>query len=275
MARKLYNLARMDTATTGTGTITLGSNVTGFLSFAAAGVSNGEVVKYSIRDSAHSEIGYGTYTSSGTTLTRNVIKSTNSDSAISLSGSAEVFICPSAEDLPLGLQTIWLPSGALIAATTNGAASAQIEESSNAENYKTLDFDASTDEYAHFSIFFPRSWDLDGVYFQPVWSTTATDTDGVAWGLQGTSVADGDAADASWGTAVVTTDDAQSAANDVLIAPISTAVTIAGSPAAGEFQFFRFFRDVSDGSDTMAEDARLIGLWMLYTVFRGNDDATT
>ena len=92
---KLYNLARMTTATAGTGVIMLGSAVSGYLTFAAAGVSNGETVTYGIKDGSGSEIGEGVYTASGTTLTRSVIKSTNSDSAISLSGSAEVFITPS------------------------------------------------------------------------------------------------------------------------------------------------------------------------------------
>jgi hypothetical protein len=92
---KLYNLARMTTATTGTGTITLGSAVSGYLSFAGAGVANGETVTYAIKDGASSEIGEGVYTASGTTLTRTVIKSTNSDSAINLSGAAEVFITAS------------------------------------------------------------------------------------------------------------------------------------------------------------------------------------
>jgi hypothetical protein len=92
---KLYNLARMTTATTGTGTITLGSAVSGYLTFAGAGVANGETVTYAIKDGANSEIGEGVYTASGTTLTRTVIKSTNSDSAINLSGAAEVFITAS------------------------------------------------------------------------------------------------------------------------------------------------------------------------------------
>lgn len=96
---KLYNLARMTTATTGTGTITLGSAVAGFLSFAGAGVSDAEVVTYAISDGSASEIGTGTYTSSGTTLTRTVLKSTNSDSPINLSGSAQVMITPSAADI--------------------------------------------------------------------------------------------------------------------------------------------------------------------------------
>lgn len=95
---KLYNLARMTTATTGTGTITLGSAVAGALSFASAGVKNGETVSYAIKDGANSEVGTGVYTSSGTTLSRTVLKSTNSDAAISLSGSAEVIVTALAQD---------------------------------------------------------------------------------------------------------------------------------------------------------------------------------
>lgn len=96
---KLYNLAGMSTATTGTGTITLGSAMYGHLTFAQAGVQNGDLVGYAVNDGAASEVGYGVYTASGTTLTRTVRKSTNSDAAISLSGSAEVFITPAAEDI--------------------------------------------------------------------------------------------------------------------------------------------------------------------------------
>src|SRR6266540_120596 len=96
---KLFNLARMTTATVGAGTITLGAAVSGYLTFALAGVANGDVVSYAIKDGANSEIGTGTYTTAGTTLTRTVTKSTNANAAISLSGTAEVFITPRAEDL--------------------------------------------------------------------------------------------------------------------------------------------------------------------------------
>lgn len=105
---KLYNLARMTTATEGTGTITLGSAVDGFLSFAGAGVQDGETVTYAIKDGTESEIGRGTYTSSGTTLSRTVLKSTNSDAAIDLSGGAEVFITAAAEDISEPLDALFL-----------------------------------------------------------------------------------------------------------------------------------------------------------------------
>jgi hypothetical protein len=97
---KLYNLARMTTATTGTGTITLGSAVSGYLSFAGSGVQNGDTVTYGISDGANSEVGRGVYTTSGTILTRDtVLASTNSGSKISLSGSAQVYITAAAQDI--------------------------------------------------------------------------------------------------------------------------------------------------------------------------------
>jgi hypothetical protein len=89
----------MATSTTGTGTITLGSAATGFTTFANAGVADGDVVAYSIEDGDNRETGYGVYTSSGTTLTRNVAYSTNSGAAINLSGSAEVMLCPLPSDI--------------------------------------------------------------------------------------------------------------------------------------------------------------------------------
>jgi hypothetical protein len=101
---KLYNLARMTTATTGTGTITLGSAVQSYLSFASSGVQNGDTVTYAIIDGNNREIGRGVYTASGTTLTRTVLESTNSNTAINLSGTAEVFITAAGEDITSDVQ---------------------------------------------------------------------------------------------------------------------------------------------------------------------------
>lgn len=94
----LVNRAKMATSTTGTGTITLGSAVTGFQTFADAGITNGMTVRYVIENGDNFEIGSGTYTAIGTTLSRTVSESSNSDSALNLSGSSEVFLTAIAAD---------------------------------------------------------------------------------------------------------------------------------------------------------------------------------
>ena len=95
----LHDMAEMTvTGTPGTGTITLGSAVTGYQTFANAGVVDGELVSYSIRDGANWEVGQGTYTASGTTLARGAIYSSNSNSAISATSAAVVWIAALAEE---------------------------------------------------------------------------------------------------------------------------------------------------------------------------------
>lgn len=94
---RLVNRAKMTTATTGTGTITLGSAETGYQTFAAAGVSDADVVRYVIKDGDDWEIGLGTYSSG--TLTRGSIESSNSDSALNLTGEAVVFVSAAAGDI--------------------------------------------------------------------------------------------------------------------------------------------------------------------------------
>ena len=127
MAIVLGNRAKMSTSTTGTGTITLGSALSGYQSFANAGITNGQTVRYAIEDGTAFEIGSGTYTSSGTTLTRSVTESSNSDNAITLSGNAEVFVTATVADLFINdgastLTTTGVITGGTVEATSDTAA---------------------------------------------------------------------------------------------------------------------------------------------------------
>ena len=171
----------------------------------------------------------------------------------------------------VGTQTIWVPAIAMRPTVSNGCASiTNVETTSGRPDMQVLDFDDASDEHAQFQIGFPKSWNEGTITFRAFWTSTATDTDGVAWGLQGVSVANDGTIDVAYGTAVVVTDDNISAAEDCLVTATSSAVTIA-SAAVNTLTYFRIFRDVSDGNDDMAEDARLLGVQIFYTTDAVND----
>ena len=170
-----------------------------------------------------------------------------------------------------GLETIWVPAASMRPTSSNGcAAITDVETTAGRPDLQVLDFDKDADEAAQFSIAFPKSWNEGTITFAVYYIGLAATT-GVAFGLQGVSVGDNEEADQAYGTAVVVTDDSQGDATEVLITATSGAVTLANSPAAGDISFFRLFRDVSDGNDDMAGDARVLGVKIFFTTNAAND----
>ncbi len=104
---KLVNRAKMTVASGGAGNITLGTAVDGYQTFADAGVSDADVVRYTIEDGDDWEIGTGVYTASGTTLARTVTESSNSDAALTCSADATIFVTMAAEDFTGNTAPIW------------------------------------------------------------------------------------------------------------------------------------------------------------------------
>jgi hypothetical protein len=112
MAFVVADRVQETTATTGTGTITLAGAVVGFQSFSVIG--NGNNTYYTIADQSGSnwEVGVGTYTSSGTTLSRDtVISSSNSGSLVNFgSGTKNVFVTYPSVVTSIGSRQAWFLS---------------------------------------------------------------------------------------------------------------------------------------------------------------------
>jgi len=170
-----------------------------------------------------------------------------------------------------GKESIWIPSGAMYPSTTNGcAAIAQVETVALRPDLKVLDFATGADEFAQFSIAFPKSWNEGTVTFQPYWTVTGTNTGTVAWQLGGISVSSDDTLNTAFGTLVATTALAHSGtSNDLMVSVESGALTIAGSPAVDDQCFFQINRDTS--ADAQSGDARLLGLKLFFTTDVAND----
>ena len=99
MALVVKDRVKQTTTTTGTGSIVLNGNVSGFQTFAAA-LANADTTYYGIFEPSTNayEVGLGTWTESTATLARTtILESSNSGNAVSLSAQAEVFITQPAE----------------------------------------------------------------------------------------------------------------------------------------------------------------------------------
>lgn len=122
MALVLKDRVQETTTTTGTGTITLAGAVTGFQSFSVIG--NNNTTYYAIVGDTEWEVGLGTYTSSGTTLSRTtVLESSNSGSLVNFSAGTKNVFCtyPAEKGLYLDNSNNAIALGTITSATLTNA----------------------------------------------------------------------------------------------------------------------------------------------------------
>lgn len=152
-------------------------------------------------------------------------------------------------------------AAAMQPSASGGCASlATVATAANRPDVLSLDFDSSSAEYAQFAIPMPSSWDEGTLTFKIHWSHAATATNfGTTWKLQAVAVGDDDTISVDYGTAAAVSDTGGTT-NDLYTSAMSAAMTVAGTPQPGDMVYFRLYRDPTDGSDTMAIDARLHGV---------------
>lgn len=88
---RYFDRVYFQTSTTGTGDISVGQGLIGYVSLDDAGAVSGDTLPYVIEQDGDWEIGFGVY--DGSSLSRNVQKSSLGGQKINLSGQAKVF-CP-------------------------------------------------------------------------------------------------------------------------------------------------------------------------------------
>jgi hypothetical protein len=173
---------------------------------------------------------------------------------------------------PIGRHSIPIMAGAMLPSIVDGCGSHNgIVSAANQPDIWTLDFPDGASRYAQFAIPMPKSWNEGTVTFRAVWSHPATTTNfDAVWQLQGVAVGNDDAIAAAYGTPQTVTDTGGTT-SDLYISPESSAITVAGSPAAEDVVFFRVARLGADGSDNLAVNARLHAIILYYTTDAGND----
>jgi hypothetical protein len=170
-----------------------------------------------------------------------------------------------------GKETIWVPAAAMYGPTTNPADAAQVETTATRPDLKVFDFDASTKQYTQFTIAMPKSWNEGTLTYQVYWSPSTTNTGNAIFGLQAVACADSDTIDVAYGTAIEITDAGIGTVEDQQITSEGSAMTVAGSPAAGEQTYFQLYRDAADGSDTFTGECRVLGIKIFFTTDAAND----
>ena len=124
MALVIKDRVKETTTTVGNGTITLAGAVSGFQSFSVIG--DGNTTYYAIVGETEWEVGIGTYTASGTTLSRDtVLESSNSGNKVIFSaGTKDVFVTYPAERSVYVDGSSIVPATSATLALTNGGTGA-------------------------------------------------------------------------------------------------------------------------------------------------------
>jgi len=279
MAFIVADKVKETTTTIGTGTYTLDGAVDGFQSFAIIG--DGNSTFYSVKWANPSlgndwEVGIGTYTSSGTTLTRSVIASSNSNSAVNWgSGSKEIFVSDNADrsiwNLTSGVvfvdgagqssslsldrkQTISIPAGSMRPRSTNGCA--PLTSSAGASNQPDLlylAFDGAAAEYATIGwLYLPEGYDEGTIRAKFGWRrASGTGAANVIWGIRAIAVGDNTSPATNFGTGATITDAASTTTSNLMLSGYTTACTIGNTPAKGKIYMIEVYRDGANGSDTL------------------------
>ncbi len=177
-----------------------------------------------------------------------------------------------ASEVVPGTTAVWVPAAAMRPTSSNGCADlTDVETTAGRPDLQVLDFDGTSDEFAQFGVVFPDRWDLGTLTYKVYWTQAAAVSTTARFTLEAVAMGDNETIDVAYGTAIALDDDAQGAAEELLISAESSALTVGGTPANGDMVHFRLGRDPDHANDDMAGDARVLGVMLYYTADQHND----
>jgi hypothetical protein len=206
MALVVKDRVKETTTTTGTGTLTLAGASTGFQSFSVIG--DGNTTYYTITDGTDWEVGVGTYTASGTTLSRDtILESSNSGSAVNwAAGNKDVFVTYPAERSVTGsASALAIPdpgtSGNVLtsdgtawtsAAPSGGSATLTIQNKTSAYTVVAGDLGTIINcTSGTFTVALDAAATLGSGFNCWIWNTSTTSTDAITIDPNGSETIDG------------------------------------------------------------------------------------
>ena len=165
------------------------------------------------------------------------------------------------------VQTILLSMAGGWASATSGDAGFTSVGTTSGITYMGTKFITTISSYSYheFAASMPDNWDLGTITARPYFFTSgATSNQTIVLGLQGVSMSDGDAIASYFGTAgevAVTT--SNNIAGELTKGASTSAITIGGSPAKGDWTQFRSYRGGT--TDTFSGDVVVLGWHVSYT----------
>jgi len=161
-------------------------------------------------------------------------------------------------------EQIQIGAGSITPTATNPASPSEFTPSGG-RTYTCLDFIDGSITYGTIGFALPSDYDggtLTAIFY---WTANSTSTNSVVWTISGVAIGDDETLDVAPGTAQTVTDANKSTAYKLSISDATPDITLAGTPAAGEYCRLLIGRDPTNGSDTLAATARLLSVVLTYT----------
>jgi hypothetical protein len=169
-----------------------------------------------------------------------------------------------------GEETMWIPAAAM---AEQAGASPDVLETLDFGTlcHFAIAFDAASDEFLNALIGMPKRYDSASVHVKFAWTALAATTGSVIWRCGINGLDDGDALGADPSSPANVTDAWQ--ANNDIHKTDWVEITVGGSPSdENDVLELKVGRDADNASDTLDDDAHLLGIWLRWTTNVEMDD---